>query len=356
MQNYTYHWEVKDLLTQFLQAFDGAIVKRYDAARVSGGNVGVRYVYSPKQRVLFDLVDKAQHITLPAVAFYISSISRDNNRVFNKLEGQYYNDSADYSKSQHSLQPVPINIAINISILTKFQTDMDQILSNFVPYSDPYFIISWTRDGMPYKEIRTEVLWSGNLAMTYPTDLNANQPARVVCDTSFTIKGWLFKKDVDATGRIFKIENNFYAVSTIPNPEDVASLAKIQAALSASDYLETFTISARPQPQYVSRYLTSTGVSGSLDIYGDMLSYTNAVYVSGTSGMYTNTTTVSTFASMPKLSADNPVLYNVAPALSYEIHSNNKLTVSYPAPLVPGTLNIFIFNEAGYADILPSTT
>ena len=167
MQSYTYHWEIKDLLTQFLQAFDGAIVKRFDALRKSGSNVAVRYVYAPKQRVLHDLVNKAQHTTLPAVAFNIASISRDNTRVFNKIEGSYYTDSSDFTKNKHILQPVPINITVSISIMTRFQTDMDQILSNFVPYSDPYFIISWARDGLPDREIRTEVLWSGKIGRAH---------------------------------------------------------------------------------------------------------------------------------------------------------------------------------------------
>lgn len=354
MQLYTYHWEIKDLLTQFLQAFDGAIIKRYDANRNAGSNVGVRYVYSPKQRVLFDLVDKAQHITLPVVAFNITSISRDNNRVFNKLEGSYHAESSNTTKSDHALQPVPVNIGINISILTRFQTDMDQILSNFVPYSDPYFIISWTRDGMPDREIRTEVLWSGQLAMSYPTDLNSNQPARVACDTSFTIKGWLFKKDADATGRIFKIENNFYAVDDVPaNNSSAAALAKIKAALSGTNYVETVTVSAVPQPQFVTLYLTPVYSTGTVSIFGNSFKYVNAVYLSGSNNMFTNTVNVSTFSNIPSLSAQYPPINSVVPATSYTIESDNKITVTYPAPTATGLMNIFLFNEAGYADILP---
>lgn len=354
MQNYTYHWEIKDLLTQFLQAFDGAIVKRYDANRNSGSNVGVRYVYSPKQRVLFDLVDKAQHITLPVVAFSISSISRDNNRVFNKLEGSYFVDSSDTTKSGHALQPVPVNIGINISILTRFQTDMDQILSNFVPYSDPYFIISWARDGMPDKEIRTEVLWSGQLTMGYPTDLNSNQPARVSCDTSFTIKGWLFKKEAETVGRIFKIENNFYAVNEVPPPgSSAATYQAIQAALTGTNYVETVTVSAVPQPQFITLYLTPVYESGTVSIFGNSFSYVNAVYLSGSNNMFTNTVSVSAFSDIPSLSAMYPPLTGVVPATSYEINSDNKITVTYPAPTATGIMNIFLFNDAGYADILP---
>ena len=118
MQAYNYHWEIKDLLTQFLQAFDGAIVRRYDNNRNPGSAVSVRYVYSPKQRVLNDLVNKAQTITIPAVAFSIGSISRDVNRVFNKLGGYYYNINSTDVASTHALQPVPVNVAVSYTHLT----------------------------------------------------------------------------------------------------------------------------------------------------------------------------------------------------------------------------------------------
>ena len=356
MQNYTYHFEIKDLLTQFLQAFDGAVVKRYNSARESGQTIGVRYVYSPKQRVLHDLVNKAQHITLPCVAFYITSISRDNNRVFNKLEGSYAVANSDVSVDDHNLQPVPINIGISVSIMTRFQTDMDQILSNFVPYNDPYFIISWTRDGMPYKEIRTEVLWSGTLSLGYPIDLNNNQPARVTCDTQFTIKGWLFKADSNTIGRIFKIDSNFYTVSEVPGSP--SSAATIRDALSGTDYTETITVSARPHISYCDRWLANPGVSGTAILYGDMFEYTTAVYLSGsTTSMFSGVVSarnVNTFGNISSLSALYPSISGVIPA-SYYIDNNSKLEVNYPAPALSGYFDIIVYNEAGYSVLSKDT-
>ena len=349
MQDYTFHFEIKDLLTQFLQAFDGAIVKRYNDERVAQSTVGVRYVYSPKQRVLFDLVDKAQHITLPCVAFNITNISRDPNRVFNKLEGQYYNDVASDTKSRHVLQPVPINISIAVSIMARYQTDMDQILSNFVPYSDPYFIISWSREGLPYKEIRTEVLWSGNLALTYPTDLNNNQPARVTCDTGFIIKGWLFKADSSSIGRIFKIDNNFYAVNEVPNSQTaVNTFNEIVKALSATDYIETVTVSARPFLAYSDRWLANTAASGTANMYGNMFDYTTAVYVSGTSGMFTGNTVLSAYSTVSSLSALYPTLTGLKEITNYTILNNNSISIAYPAPSSTGYFDIIVANPAGY--------
>ena len=104
-----------------------------------------------------------------------------------------------------------------MSILTKYQTDMDQIISNFIPYSNPYIVISWKLPAelsRQLTEIRTEVEWSGTMNMTYPQELDQSQPARVSADTSFTIKGWLFPdKSSTDTKNILYIDTNFTPVT-----------------------------------------------------------------------------------------------------------------------------------------------
>ena len=96
---------------------------------------------------------------------------------------------------------------------------MDQILSNFIPYSNPYVVISWP---VPYnltgltdlREIRSEVNWSGNVSLTYPIEQQPTQPARVAADTSFTIKGWLFPyKPVTTAKNIWYVNTNVTAVT-----------------------------------------------------------------------------------------------------------------------------------------------
>jgi hypothetical protein len=380
VQQYNYHWEIKDLLTQFLQAFDGAVVKRFDNKRNPGAAVSVRYVYSAKQRVLHDLVDKAQTITLPVVAFSIASISRDNNRVFNKLSGAYYNVNSTDSASVHTLQPVPVNIAVNINVVTRFQTDMDQILSNFVPWSDPYFIISTTNESLPGQEIRTEVLWDGSLKMGYPMELTDLSRTRVTCDTTFTIKGWLFKSTQSPAGRIFKIDSNFYAVSAIPTDESAyGSIYNILNELNGTPYNETVTISARPFVAYTDRWITPTSLSGTDSYYrergnlwdnslsgtctllGDMFNYTNGVYLSASvPGMfgYGNTLTLSAFAGEPSLLLKYPNVEGVWPALNYAIVNNNKIIVTYPAPAAAtngGYFDIIVVNPAGYSILSQDT-
>ena len=230
MKNYTFAFEIQTLLQNFCGAFNDIVIKRYDKDNVlqspaSGFNVS--YIYAPKQRVYDTLKSPAPGgISLPVVAVNISSISRDNSRVFNKIDGFNVPGKSgnDYSFTQKIPSPVPINIGVNMSIITKYQSDMDQIISNFVPYCDPYVVISWL---MPISgtnthwELRSEVLWDNNIRLSYPIDLAGNQPFRITADTSFVIKGWLFKANEGPTKRIYVINSDFNVVPSIDQYSDV---------------------------------------------------------------------------------------------------------------------------------------
>lgn len=246
MRNRTFNFEVKDLITQFVSAFDDIIIKRYDKNRVAQSLLQVRYVYSPKQRVMYDLVNKAQNITVPVVAISISNVARDETRVFNKLAGFNFPGSNLNVKSNFLASPVPINITVNMSILSKFQSDMDQIISNFVPYNNPYIIISWKIPSdllSQTQEIRSEILWSGSINLSYPTDINASEKYKIVGDTSFTIKGWMFQVKQQDVGNIYQIDTHFHAERAVPLYDDVTTLMMGTSTLSET---ESFSLSGSP--------------------------------------------------------------------------------------------------------------
>ena len=90
MREQPFYFEIKDIMTQFVGAFNNIIISRHGKDRKERSKVHVRYVYAPKQRVVHDLTNKARHLTLPVVAVNITGVSRDEGRVFNKLEGSYF--------------------------------------------------------------------------------------------------------------------------------------------------------------------------------------------------------------------------------------------------------------------------
>lgn len=236
------------MITMFASAMDDIVVKRYNKYREAQDSIRCRFVYAPKQRVLADLLDKAQNLQLPVVALTNGGITRDPNRVFNKLQGSYIT-SSDPTVAKKLLQPVPIDLTINMTILTRFQEDYDQIVTNFIPYFDPYIVISWRTPSNPDYEIRSQVLWSGNIAATYPYDINSTTVARVQGETSFTFKGWLFKAAPaknDAT--IFNITADF---STLQELTTQYSLDQINTNNEIVYTTERKTLSGQPQPQLI---------------------------------------------------------------------------------------------------------
>jgi len=260
VKNQTFHFEIKDIMTQFVAAFDNIIIKRFNDLRQPQSALQVRYVYSPKQRVLYDIVNKAQNITIPVVAVSIASIGRDDDRVFNKIGGFYFpqGTAENLKKGQTNYynSPVPVNIGVNMSIITKFQSDMDQVLSNFVPYTNPYIILSWkvpeelVSNGFEFpQEIRSEILWDGNITMGYPTDIAANEKYRVTGDTSFIIKGWLFTAAYNSgtVSNIFYVDANLHTSTNITNYQELSTTNYYPVSSGVINETETVSISGYPQ-------------------------------------------------------------------------------------------------------------
>lgn len=353
MKKYTYNFEIKDLLTQFLCAFDDVVIKRYDKDRNSKEEIEVRYVLAPKQRVMYDILNKAQNLTLPVVAVNVTSISRDQSRVFNKLDNIY--NSLD-DKFSDMLMPIPVNIDVSMSILARYMQDMDQIISNFVPFSNPYIILSWkepTSIPSQVREIRTEVLWSGSVSLTEPTDIAASDKFRIVGDTSFTIKGWLFKNKNDISSQIYFIDTNFISVSSSKIVIDDSNYSSYVNRLSSTT--ETVSISATPSltniyhnyqgtltPVVSNFYLdTSEPYLNNFVLYGRSLSYTNAVLLCGTN---TFTNKVSSFTSTYTGSVTGSLL----DTSKYTISDNNIMTIDLSSLSGVGSFNIIINNIAGW--------
>lgn len=222
MLQQSYHFEIKDLIASFIDAFDGTVIKRFNQNRATEKEVKVRYLYAPKQRVLFDIVTPGQNLTLPVVSITINGLTRDENRVFNKIAGFYVPqgdaDTRRKALTNYFRTPTPIDIGINMSILTRYQTDMDQILSNFIPFNNPYIILSWQIPSAynlsAPQEIRSEVLWNGTINLEYPVEQDPTSKSLIVADTSFTIKGWIFPEETDPVKNIFYINAYLTAASS----------------------------------------------------------------------------------------------------------------------------------------------
>ncbi|MFA5754053.1 MAG: tail sheath stabilizer and completion protein [Patescibacteria group bacterium] len=364
MKSYTFHFEVEDILQQFAAALNDIIVKRYNKEREPQDQIHVNFVYAPKTRTLAELTNKAQHFKLPCISISLGGIRRNNNRVFNKLDGSWWTDTMSRSPSGakwiNLLQPVPIDLTVNVSIISRFQTDIDQILTNFIPYTDPYFVISWKWPEIieiADFEIRSICKWNENVSVSYPIDINKGSPYWVTADTSFNIESWMFKNMQPDGKPIYVIDVSFSSVSAIDDFDIMKSFENVYNT-------DTFTISARPQSMSVEPFITYIGnpwhnPNKEFTITGKMMSYVQSVYLSSADWSmfnYSNTGdfvssgpgTVSAFSlSSFSASAAYPDFTGIELLSSNWWTDNNHVKFSF-TPLQSGIFDVVLLNQAGY--------
>jgi hypothetical protein len=328
-KNGIHYFEVKDLVTQFVSAFDSIIIGRFKG-KTKESELRVRYVYAPKEKVLHDLVNRAQHITVPAISVHITGIARDKDRVESKNLGHFINGG---SKISHEVpQPIPVNISVKMSVITRYQDDMDQILANFIPYNNPYIIISWK---LPDEfapsigvELRSEVLWDGSVSITQPIEMGEGLKYRNVADTTFLIKGWLFKKHPEnPTGNIFEIDTTYYPIKTF---SDVFSD-------DLTDFDE-FSLSAYPLITITVNRRVINGEFATIRLEGQNFDFTSSVYLSSdNSNIFSDS--LSSFGDFEgiKLSEDN-----------YTINGSSSMFIQTDKLNDVGHINVIVQNPAGF--------
>lgn len=364
MKRQSFHFELQDLIIQFLAAFDDIVIKRYNKNRVVADTLQARIVYAPKQRVLHDIISPGQNITLPVVSLGIKSISWAKERVFNKLEGFDIKERInDITQVRKIPSPVPIDINMNLSVITRYQLDMDQIISNFTPFLNPYIVVSWKIpdifDTNDINEIRSVIKWSGTTTLSYPLELAAKDKSLITADTTFTIEGWLFPDFETSPGEIYYIDSNFYTTRTLSE----FTIREDYNTLSATDFTgpavtSSDTISVSGSPSVTNMFYNSGGIalelydnftmsstisSNKIVLYGYSFNHTrNVLLSSGNTALYGTLTSLN-YEYFPTLSG------SILPTQNWDIVTNSVMTITIPSLSATDKFNIIIENKAGWA-------
>lgn len=353
----TFHFELRDIICQFEDFLNEIIIRRYNANREVQDRIKIPLLWGHKQRVLHDMINKQEHITLPLIAVCIGGIKRDKERVFNKHEGHYVKGLSGDDYAHHWLQPVPVDITMKVSIMTRYQIDMDQIITNFVPYTDPYIVISWPwPDPLTGKiiEIRSAVIWNEDIQMEYPEELDKSKPLRFIADTTFTIKGWLFKNSPNIVKTIYRIDHDFTAVNRIY--DNYQLMADMEFP---NINVDTIYVSARPFIQSITPYVVDLYDTPEVVVIGSMMDYVTGVYVSGSEGIFDNVSAyfpVSGNSSIKVSGLFLPFSGVMIPTSSWEIVDKTMLKFTMPPPLTAGNIDVIVVNEAGYGQLIKDTS
>lgn len=210
MRQENFHFELRDNTDALATALNDIIIKRFkdDSRTDIEKKINVRFVYGPKKRVLYDIINAAKVTTLPVVALDLKGFSHDTTRIFNK-NGEFFDTIISGDNCAQYLTPTPIKLNYSITIIARYRTDIEQIISNIIPHCNPYFVISIKVPSdfklLGEQEIREVVTWSGNINIEHPDPINKDAKSIYTATTDFTVNGWLFKPEQPAAKPIYEI-------------------------------------------------------------------------------------------------------------------------------------------------------
>lgn len=150
------------------------------------------YILGTKQRVFLDIINKAKNYELPLVIISLNSISFAKDR--NAAKNQNITVSTSDAITSYA-RPTPITIKVDVTILTKYMTDLYQIYGKLASQFQPALSFSWfvpQTIRTNWVELRNKIEWDGELNLDIRTESKESDEDKFSGKMAFTIDGWLF--------------------------------------------------------------------------------------------------------------------------------------------------------------------
>jgi hypothetical protein len=225
MRIYSYNNEIKTMTAQVIDLFNNTKIKRFKDNLEKF--ITVPCVYGNRSRILKELENRNPTLKLPLMVVTILSIERDSDRVHSVNDSLYFSKDGEYNMRYNIA--VPIQIEMNLSIIGKYQKDVEQLISNFAIHMNPQVYVVWDNPLDTTQKIKSAIYWNGISTPTF-TDkykLDGIDPQRYIIDCGIVAKTWIFPGSSDdvpeLASRIDKINlsntydnafNKFYEVPT----------------------------------------------------------------------------------------------------------------------------------------------
>ena len=143
---YFYHEILRKTIVSFGTLFNNIQIKHKEQDGTNFSIITVPSAYGPVQKFLARLeqvpdLQKRVAITLPRMSLEMTGIQYDASRKSSTLQTFKSVDSTD-GKMTKTFMPVPYNVGIRLSILSKLNEDALQIIEQILPFFQPHFTLT----------------------------------------------------------------------------------------------------------------------------------------------------------------------------------------------------------------------
>ena len=154
--------------------------------------VEVNCVIGNRSRI-FKNLDGAQSkgLTLPLIVVTRTGITINSDRntnLHNEIKQQTTKDRINYNL----LTPVPIDIEFTVTLVSKWPSDIDMMLSNIIPFFNQDLYVARRHPKYYNVQYFSQVVMGGNIQQDAVTELSNDQDDIVTATLTFTFKTYIF--------------------------------------------------------------------------------------------------------------------------------------------------------------------
>jgi hypothetical protein len=147
MFEYFYHEILRRTIISFGSLFNDISIKHTNSSDDVVSTLKVPLAYGPTQKFLARLeqvpnLNQPVQMSLPRMSFEFTGLTYDTSRKVTSTQTFLSTVSSDKTKPRKSYMPVPYNMSFELSIMTKLNDDMLQIIEQIIPYFQPAYTMS----------------------------------------------------------------------------------------------------------------------------------------------------------------------------------------------------------------------
>lgn len=250
MFEYFYNEIFRSVIIGFGSMFNGIEIQHKNESDNTVSTLRVPLAYGPTQKFLARIeqqsnLNKSTQMSLPRMSFEFTDLQYDPTRKSTQTQ-QFVVKNSTGSEIKKGYVPVPYNMTIQLSIMTKLNDDMLQIIEQILPYFQPSYNLPINFLG-DFKEKRDVPIQLDGISMEDDYEGNFETRRALVYTLTFTAKTFLFGPLSDVSGDIIKkVTVGYVSGSAGPglrNPERDLTYRVVPRAVQDYDdsYVTTIT-------------------------------------------------------------------------------------------------------------------
>src|SRR5210317_48165 len=208
MFEYFYHEILRRTIVSFGTLFNNINIKHTNDSDNTVSMMKVPLAYSPTQKFLARLeqvqdLNKPVQMSLPRMSFEFLGLTYDTTRKVTTTQTFLSGLSSDKTQPRKTYMPVPYNMSFELSIYTKLNDDMLQIVEQILPYFQPAYTLSVDLIDTIGEKIDIPIIFEG-IEMRDEYEGDYSQRRALIYTLRFTAKTYLFGPVSDVSKDIIK--------------------------------------------------------------------------------------------------------------------------------------------------------